>query len=93
MSQSDPSTAIKEAKDAGLKYHEGEWKQSNKKKHMAKKMTKASHIFPKEFRKFSFHDEMGRQVKKANKNFDSLAWTKENIKRLDSKKKKLESNI
>ncbi len=38
-----------------------------KREHMAKKMTKASHIFPKEFRKFSFHDEMDRQVKKAKK--------------------------
>lgn len=41
----------------------------DKKVVMAKKMTKASHIFPKEFRKFSFHDEVSRQVKKyKNKN-------------------------
>lgn len=40
----------------------------DKKVTMAKKMTKASHIFPKEFRKFSFHDEMDRQVKKFKKN-------------------------
>lgn len=55
MSQSDYSTAVKEAKDSGLVHRDGEWvpKKMDKKKTMAKKMTKASHIFPKEFRRYS----------------------------------------
>lgn len=39
----------------------------DKKVTMAKRMTKASHIFPKEFRRYSSFDEAKRLVKKEQK--------------------------